>query len=483
MSEQTLMGHQTPRIDVSPTYFTSAGDDAIDLAAAAGLILDPWQEHVLRGSLGERLDGQWVATEVGLIVPRQNGKGSILEARELAAMFLFGEKLVIHSAHLFSTAVEHMQRLESLIRNSELAEYMQGYKGDPQGKMSGIRTGNSGMLLRAKNGNRILFKARSRGSARGFTADLVVFDEAYDLPEAVQAAMLPTLASKSMHASPQIWYTSSAGMPESKVLEKIRSRALDPADEKRLAFYEWSTPDDADPADPQMWAMANPALGHRISGEYVDSERRSMSDEHFKRERLGIWAKIGGISAINAQVWADSLDESSLPGPKVAFGVDVTPLRDVSTISAASWREDGQVHIEVIDRRVGTEWVNARLEELREKWQPVNIVYAGASQTAEIISAKSRLNRAALGLDNRTYMQSCGSFYEALVSQKVRHTGQDELDSAVQACRRSKGNADLWYWTREDRSEDISPLVACTLAYWGLVEKEREGSEDDWLIW
>lgn len=82
-----LMGSQTPRIDVTPLYFTSAGDDAVDLAAVAGLHLDPWQQHVLRGALGERVDGRWKAFEVGLIVPRQNGKGSILEARELAGMF------------------------------------------------------------------------------------------------------------------------------------------------------------------------------------------------------------------------------------------------------------------------------------------------------------------------------------------------------------------------------------------------------------
>lgn len=287
-----LMGSQTPRIDVTPLYFTSAGDDAVDLAAVAGLHLDPWQQHVLRGALGERVDGRWKAFEVGVIVPRQNGKGSILEARELAGMFLFGERLILHSAHLFGTAVEHQQRLESLIRGSELVEYMAGYAGDPQGKMSGIKTGNSGMSLTTASGSRVLFKARSRGSARGFTADLVVFDEAYDLPRSVQASMLPTLASKSLNESPQIWYASSAGMPDSEVLKSIRDRALSPAEETKLAFYEWSTTEDADPADPANWALANPALGRRISAEYVDSERRAMSDEHFKRERLGIWSRL-----------------------------------------------------------------------------------------------------------------------------------------------------------------------------------------------
>lgn len=477
-----LMGSQTPRIDVTPLYFTSAGDDAVDLAAVAGLHLDPWQQHVLRGALGERVDGRWKAFEVGLIVPRQNGKGSILEARELAGMFLFGERLILHSAHLFGTAVEHQQRLESLIRGSELVEYMQGYAGDPQGKMSGIKTGNSGMSLTTASGNRVLFKARSRGSARGFTADLVVFDEAYDLPRSVQASMLPTLASKSLNESPQIWYASSAGMPDSEVLKSLRDRALSPAEETKLAFYEWSTVEDADPADPANWALANPALGRRISAEYVDSERRAMSDEHFKRERLGIWSKVGSSSAIPADFWAQCLDSESRSGVDVAFGVDVTPLRDVATIAAASMRPDGTVHVEVIDRRAGTEWVPGRLEELRRKWEPVATVYTAAGQTSEVVAKQPRLRRHLTALDHRTYSQACGAFYEALGRGGVRHTGQDELDTAVQACRRSKGSSELWYWTRDDRSQDISPLVAVTLAHHGLLEKQNRKAGAGWAL-
>lgn len=476
-----IMGVQTPRIDVTPTYFTSAADDAIDLAAVAGLILDEWQQHVLRGALGERVDARWKAFEVGLIVPRQNGKGSILEARELAGMYLFGESTIIHTAHLFNTTVEHQQRLEKLIRGSELIEYIRGYDGDPDAKMSGIKTGNAGMSITHRCGNRIKFLSRASGSGRGFTGDLVVLDEAYSLPEAMMASLMPTMAAKTQLGSPQIWYTSSAGMPDSTVLERVRKRALDPVGEDRLAFYEWSTAEDADPADPASWAQANPALGLRISAEYVESERRALDDETFKRERLGIWAKIGGTSAIPAQIWADTLDPDSAPGPKVAFGVDVTPLRDVATIAAASWRADGTAHIEVVDRRVGTEWVTRRLEELRTKWQPAGIVYAGASQAAEVITASQRVRLAATGLDNRTYMQACGAFYEALAHGDVRHTGQDELDAAVRACRRSKGTTDLWYWTRETRADDISPLVACTLAYQGLVEKDRKGG-NQWLV-
>jgi phage terminase large subunit-like protein len=75
--------------------------------------LDPWQEFVLAHALGERADGKWAAFEVGVMVSRQNGKGAILEARELAGLFLLGERLIIHSAHQFDTSLEAFRRLLS----------------------------------------------------------------------------------------------------------------------------------------------------------------------------------------------------------------------------------------------------------------------------------------------------------------------------------------------------------------------------------
>jgi hypothetical protein len=81
-----LVGRQTPRVCSVPPYVSSAGREAVELAALAGLELDEWQAFVLEHALGERADGRWAAFEVGVLVPRQNGKGGILEARELAGL-------------------------------------------------------------------------------------------------------------------------------------------------------------------------------------------------------------------------------------------------------------------------------------------------------------------------------------------------------------------------------------------------------------
>lgn len=218
------LGSQVPRFQVVPAAVSSAGSEAVELAASAGLRLDPWQVLVLEGALGEREDGLWAASEVGLIVPRQNGKGGILEARELAGLFLFGERLLLHSAHEFKTCSEAFRRLRDLVVNTpDLLRQVA-----PRGIHSAH--GDEGIELR--DGRRIRFVARTGGSGRGFTGDLIVLDEAMKLSGAIMSALVPTLAARP---NPQIWYTASAPLPvvESDALRRLcrRGRAGDKAGE------------------------------------------------------------------------------------------------------------------------------------------------------------------------------------------------------------------------------------------------------------
>src|SRR6185312_7842451 len=119
-----LLGDQRPRLWSSPPAVSSEGERVVALAREAGLFLDDWQAWVLEKSLARREDGRWAAFEVCPIVSRQNGKGSILEALELGALFLkdFGVDLILHSAHEFKTAAEAFRRICSLIQETPMFE-------------------------------------------------------------------------------------------------------------------------------------------------------------------------------------------------------------------------------------------------------------------------------------------------------------------------------------------------------------------------
>jgi hypothetical protein len=118
------LGVQEPQILHLPPDVVSlaAAEEAIELADAYGVCdgfpLAESQKITLRGGLGERADGSWAASTVGDFGPRQGtGKNDKIAARELAGLILFGERLIIHTAHEFPTANESFLRMVAVFEN------------------------------------------------------------------------------------------------------------------------------------------------------------------------------------------------------------------------------------------------------------------------------------------------------------------------------------------------------------------------------
>jgi len=166
-------------------------------------------------------------------------------------------------------------------------------------------------MIELKTGQRLRFVARSAGSGRGFSADVVILDEAYELGDKEMEALLPTLSARP---NPQVWYASTAGNMDSVQLGRVRERGLTGSDPS-LAFFEWSADAEDDPADPATWAKANPGLGIRITEEYVGREQASLSAEGFARERLSIGDYPTGAEGDWAVVSEDAWDACRAPGP------------------------------------------------------------------------------------------------------------------------------------------------------------------------
>lgn len=456
-----LIGSQTPRFRLVPESEFSFGDEAIELAHRAGLDLDEWQQNVLRDSLRVGPDGKWAATSVGLVVPRQQGKSVILDARQLAGLFLLGEELQISSAHEFKTCAESFRRVMRLIEGTP----------DLDARVSKVFTSHGQEGIELKDGSRLRFVARSGGSGRGFAADAIYLDEAYALQKKELAAMVPTMAARSLAGTTQLWYASSAGLPNSEVLADIRERGRDPKT-PRMVYEEWSAPDDMDTADPAALVMANPGLNIRMSEAHAEEERASLGDEEYRRERLGIWAKLGGDSVISRKLWAACLDEDSEPGKTVALGVDVPPGRDSAVIAAASFREDGKIHVEIVDQREGTSWVSTRLAELR-RHRPAAIVVDPGSAAGALEPDLKRDRVRYQGLSVRQYGQACGKLFDLIGVAQLAHIGQEPLDDAVDAARQRPLGETAWAWSRKNAVADISPLVAVTMALHGLLLRQR----------
>lgn len=448
-------GAQRPRVSNVPAFTSSAGAEAVELAASAGLFLDDWQQYALHCALGEReSDGKWAAFEVGLIVARQNGKGSILEAREIAGLFLFDERLILHSAHEFKTAQEAFRRVLTLVENTD----------DLRKRVARIRTSHGEEGIELTNGARLRFVARSTGSGRGFTGDCIILDEAYRLPEAAIGALLPTLSAVK---NPQLWYASSAGHADSEVLRAVRDRGAKGTD-PNLCYLEWSCEPDMAHDDPAAWAQANPAMGIRISDEHIARELSAMPEREFARERLGIWDDAEGIdAALSTTAWMACVDPSSRPSDPVAFALDVSP-DESAAIAVAGASGDG-LHVEVVEHRPGTSWVVPRLVELVQRWHPSAVLLDVGGPAGALLPELERTGIAFEKVAGREAAQAAVGFAAMVNQHQVRHVDQAPLNLAVAAARR-RSLGDLWAFGRRGSFTDISPLVACSLAAWAHAQ-------------
>lgn len=489
-----LLGSQQPRISLVPPYSISLGDEAIDLARHAGLDLDPWQQLALTHMLGTRPDGKWASFEVGITVPRQNGKGAILEARELAGLFLFGERLIVHSAHLFDTSLEAFRRLLFWIENNP----------DFSKRVKRISRSHGEEGIELNRGQRIRFRTRTKGGGRGLSGTTVILDESMEIAQAAHGALFPIMSAQP---NPQIIYTGSAVdenvHEHGLVLARLRERGIAGKDPS-LMYMEWSIDRDEYEKhpeiahDPVYWAQANPSFGFRITQEYIENERRALSERTFVVERGGIGyyprTDQQTLRLISDEQYKSRIDLKSEAADPVCFAFDVTPDRSRAAIGAAGDCAKGRgVHIEVIDHRRGTDWVVARAIELEKSHQPRGWICDASGPAASLMPAFSAAGIEVTPISRREYAQACGMIVDGFGGEapdaadpdgRVHHLDTPELAAAINGAQKKNAGDGPFIFSRSSSLADISPLVSVTLARWGLatIEPPKKLNRDVYRI-
>jgi hypothetical protein len=213
-----------PTFSRVPAGDETTGQDCVDLATAYGVLLDPWQTDIIRGLLRE-VEGGWSASQAGLVVSRQNGKGQILVALELFGLFELGEQ-ILHTAHSVRTSSDAFRRLWGVVQaHSDLAGRVRRHS-----QMIGAE------YLELDSGARISFSTRSASVGRGLSLDRLVVDEAEDLPAAEVGALAPTVFSRP-RAQSLYFGTAPGATHDSKAFAAMRSTAHDGLN-PRLAWWE-----------------------------------------------------------------------------------------------------------------------------------------------------------------------------------------------------------------------------------------------------
>lgn len=471
-------GAQRPTLSHLPSDRSdSAGPEAVALAEMAGLNLDDWQQWCLTEALSEASDQQWSAFEVAVIVGRQNGKGSILEARQLAGLFLMHERLQVHTAHEFKTCFEHFLRIVNLIESTPELDK----------RVARIRRGAGEQAIELKTGERLRFLARSSGSGRGMSGDTVYLDEAFALTPQMMGALLPTLSARP---NPQVWYMSSAPMRTSAVLHGVLKRAKED-ESPRLFVANWGHEFGTDVEDVDAWYRANPALGIRISEESIRSELdalRSMPEE-FARERLGVAdplpEDVRRSPKLPADRWDATLvdDKFAIRPGEITLTYGVTKDGEDASISVGAGNLSSP-YVETIEHRPGAGWLPARFVELVQKWDPIAIGCNGAGAAGALVGpVQMALREAGLSIElkqmNSTeYKQACAGWYLDVIEDAVDPDGQPvkgrprlrrwmdgPLDRAgYDATERTIGQDGGWAWDVRSATVPICSLESGTIA-------------------
>jgi hypothetical protein len=452
----------------------TAGLDALECAKIAGRENLLWQEFVVTEGMAADEMGRWIAFEVAVLVARQNGKNGCIETVELGWMINEPGISILHTAHEFSTALESMDKLESLILSHPLLE----------NEVAQVRRGNGKESIRLKNGSIIRFRTRTKSGGRGFSVDRLVIDEAMVWSPASQAALMPLLTTA---LNPQIWYLGSAADEETHEhcgkWASLRARAL-AGDDPKLLWLEWSAPEPPeDPAerriwreDREHWAAANPSLDYLVTGEYIEDElaafRRALDKWEVERLSVGRWpVDITDTDIFSLDKW-DGLRKTSvelLSRHPQAVGIDRDPITKVWAIAGAAYTVSGHAHVEIsfAQQASATEIVE-RLVDIVTQADPAALVIDQRSPAAILKPHLVTAGIEPVMTNTSDLALACEGLIEAVEASQISHPGQDVLDRSVSGAVKRPLPGDRFAWDRKPGGS-IAQLMAATLAHWGLL--------------
>lgn len=424
--------------------------------ALLGWRFHPWQTYLGDTALEVDDTGLPFYRTVGVSVARQNGKTLLVLSR--IAMELFGRKrTVVYTAQDRITA---RRKWEAMCRDLiDIPSFAR--------RVVHFHTNNGQEELLLDTGSIFLIVTPNEKAGRSLSVDLAVVDEAFVHRDmGIVGALGGTMGARS-HA--QLWVLSNAGTAESHLFrhytETGRAQVASPT--SPMAWFEYAADDDADVLDRRAWAEANPSLGlpHGVLPAHLAEQALTIEGDQFRREYLNLWVNIDVLTGIDAAAWAACRNDQLVPGDRISIALDMTPERDRGALVVCG-EVDGRTPIEVIEHCSDVARLQRRCIEVARAHKAIVVLDRG-NPAAALVPALERARVEVRLISGPDFARACGEFYDAVRLRAISHQGDYRLaDAVLAATKRNLGEA--WVWRRRGPS-DISPLVAATLARWGIV--------------
>ena len=495
------MGKTEPRIWTQPrrelTPETSLGFLAIEYARSIlEMELYPWQEwaliHALEITGDLESDWRFRFRTVFFMVSRQNGKTEL--SKVIASFFLN----ILRVESVFGTSLS-MDKAEE-VWEAVIAE--QETHKDLAAEIQRVARANGGKKLILTGLRTYKVGAPTRRAGRGDANDLVLLDEVREHRD--WETWSAAVASTNAKPNGMVVCFSNAGDPDSIVLRQLRSQAIElingtkaldfggQVDTDSLGLFEWSAPDGAETDDLEALAQANPSLGYgRLTERALLSNRETFPESKFRSECMCQQVETILPEPFPEGAWLGGIDEESEISAESSlwFGIDMSSDRRWTVIAVCGMREDGNYHVEIVERRIGTEWAIDWFRERVGRYGGINLAFQGrgapVSGLAEQICTIKGIVR--MAQEGPELSAGWNRFYDAIANcapsdiprggLRVYHLPQPVLDTPGRTCQLRNLGGGVMLPDRSKSPDDISPLMAAAMAYAAatqIVKKEKK---------
>ena len=463
----------------------------VDRFAGKPLVFEGWQLDFLAEALAVDEDGAPYWRSVVLVLPRKNGKTTMLAGLSTYHVLeMAGSPEVLLAASSDKQAGRLFNSVTAFVRASPaLSERV-------------VLRESVGQIARIEGGGDIYRVASDPGRLHGYNPSLVVVDELaqWTKPSLEKAWTALTTAGGARKGS-QVFSITTAGEArdrETGLLGRLIDRNEAEGDVDRphdaltisrnhsagVLVYNYAAPT-KDPKDTAALKRANPASW--VDEDYLARQAANpeLSSADVLQYHGCVWSS-SHLTFISPEAWAKCSDGETLEPPEgrdITLGMDGSRVYDTTVVAWASRAEDGRID------------VGARIYSTRDS-APHHVLHHGGRIDFEDVEGyvlglfadytvreaaydPKYLDRSADILEARLgepqifpvepqsahAREAMGSLYRGIIDGTVRHNGDKELARHVLAARAEWDERGPRV-SKLKRPDPIDALVAMSLAYW-----------------
>lgn len=482
---------------------------SVDRFAGEPLLLEDWQRDFMGEALAVDEDERPFWSSVVLVVPRKNGKTSLLAAyatyhlleEDGSPEVLLAASSDKQAGRLFDGVCQFARRSVYIRDQVHLREYI-------------------GEIARVDGMGKVLRMSSDPNRAHGYNPSRVVIDElhAWRAPSLRKAWAAFTTAGGA-RSNTQVFVISTAGEAAERE-ESILGRLIDQNEaqgeverrgaltisrnfDARVLVYNFSAPvsqlRDLRAARRDFAAIraANPASW--VTDDYLRRQMANpeLSDAEFLQLHGCVWADSADLF-VDLEAWDALADGHELEeGRCVCLGIDGSRSHDTTVLAWASQADDGRIDVDCRifaargeaphhelhhGGRIDYERVEGAIVAAFEEYRVEEAAYDPRylDRSAEIIAARVGDARIVpVEPSSRLMRDALAAFHRGVVDGALRHRGDPAIRAHL-AATKARQDERGWLVRKREHRRPIDAVIAMAMAYWRASRGAPSGYALSW---